>query len=48
MSDKINFRGDKNRPLTQTELDNNFRFTNEWKTNTPKEIYLFQFDKEFY
>jgi len=34
MSDKINFRGDKNRPLTQTELDNNFRFSNEWKSGT--------------
>tara|TARA_B100000497_G_scaffold28569_1_gene33544 strand:- start:7833 stop:11246 length:3414 start_codon:yes stop_codon:yes gene_type:complete len=34
MSDKINFRGDKNRPLTQTELDNNFRYSNEWKSGT--------------
>tara|TARA_R110000772_G_scaffold56264_11_gene128152 strand:- start:1875 stop:5084 length:3210 start_codon:yes stop_codon:yes gene_type:complete len=28
----INYRGDKNRPLTQSELDNNFRYKEEWKS----------------
>ena len=34
MSNEINYRGNKNRPLTHNELDNNFRYANEWEAST--------------
>jgi len=35
MADNINYRGNKNRPLTHNELDNNFRYKEKWKANYP-------------